>query len=101
MKIVSTFLVIVLIFSLSVEAQAGFLSTKTAGKLTMVAILTVAAFVVKIMVRKDRNETVKIHERLGKPDRIVEFQEGFDHWRMEWYGDLVYVFCNGVLRVSP
>ena len=101
MKILSTFLIIILIFSLSVEAQAGFLSTKTAGKLTMVAILTVTAFVVKIMVRKDQKQTVEIHKRLGEPDRVVEFQEGFDHWRLEWYGDRVYVFCNGVLRVSP
>ena len=93
MKTIVVSLVIILIFSLSVEA----LSTKTLGKLTMIAILSATAFVVKILVNRDQNEVAELHKRLGRPDRSIEFQEGFDHWRMEWYGNCAYIFRNGVL----
>ena len=95
MKIMSISLVIILIFSLSAEAR--LLSTKTIGKLSMIAILSVTAFVVKALVNRDQKEATRLHERLGAPDRSIEFQEGFDHWRMEWYGDRAYIFRNGVL----
>ncbi len=96
MKIISISIIITLVFSLSASAEDRFLSTKTVGKLTMIAILSAAAFVVKILVNRDRSETAKLRERLGKPDRSMEFQEGFDHWRVEWYGDHAYIFRNGV-----
>ena len=93
MKIIAVSLIIVLVFSLSAEA----LSTKTMGKLTMIAILSATAFVIKTLVNRDQNEVAELYKRLGKPDRSTEFQEGFNHWRIEWYGDCVYIFRNGVL----
>ncbi len=95
MKIISIFIIIALAFPVSAEAR--FLNTKTAGKLTMIAILLATAYVVNMLVNRDRKEAIRLHERLGAPDRSVEFQEGFDHWRVEWYGDKVYTFRNGVL----
>ncbi len=95
MKIISIFIIIVLVFPMSAEAR--FLNTKTAGKLTMTAILLATAYVVKMLVNRDKAETVRLHRRLGASDRSVEFQEGFDHWRVEWHGDKVYTFRNGVL----
>ena len=97
MKIISLLIVIALFFSLSVSAEGSFLDTKTAGKLTMIAILSAAAFVVKMLINRDRGEVAKLREQLGAPDRIMEYQEGFDHWRVEWYGNRSYIFRNGLL----
>ncbi len=97
MRVVSVLVIVAFVFPLSAGAGDRFLGTKTVGKLTMIAILLAAAFVVKILVDNDREEAVRLHEHLGPPDRSMEFQEGFDHWRMEWYGNRVYVFRNGVL----
>jgi hypothetical protein len=97
MKIISISIIIALVSPLSAEAEDRFLRTKTVGKLTMVAILSAVAFVVKMLVDKDRKEVANLHERLGLPDRSIEFQEGFDRWRVEWYGDRVYIFRNGIL----
>jgi hypothetical protein len=88
MKIISMFVIICLVFPLSAGAESRFLGTKTSA----------IAFVVKMLVDRDREEVARLHERLGLPDRSVEFQEGFDHWRVEWYGSHVYIFRNGVLH---
>jgi hypothetical protein len=95
-KITSIFIILVLICPLSARSNDQFLDTKMIGKITMVAILSVTAFVVKILVNKDVKETTKIRKNLGIPDKIIEFQEGFDYWRMECYGNYVYAFRNGV-----
>ena len=94
MKIISISLIIFLAFSLS--AEAGILDTKTVGKLTMIAVLSATAFVVKILVNRDQNRTARLREQLGTPDKSIEFQEGFDHLRVEWYGKDAYIFRNGV-----
>ena len=99
MKIISISLVTVLVFSLSVEA--GVLDTKTVGKLTMITILSAAAFVVKMLINRDRNETIRLHKQLGAPDKSMEFREGFDRWRVEWRGDHAYIFRNGRLYKYP
>jgi len=93
-------MIIVLVFPLSARAEDRFLRTKTLGKLTMIAILSAVAFVVKMLIDRDRKEVVRLHERLGLPDKIIEFQEGFDCWRVECYGNHVYIFRNGVLYRS-
>jgi len=93
MRTISLFIIMAMLFSSSAKAD-----TKTVGKLTMIAILSATAFVVKKLVDRDRKELKELHERFGLPDRSVEFQEGFDHWRVEWYGDHVYIFRNGVLH---
>lgn len=95
MKTISISLIIVLVFSLSAEGRV--LDTKTVGKLTMVAILSATAFVVKMLVNRDQKRTARLRERLGTPDRSMEFRGGFDHWRVEWHGDYTYIFRNGIL----
>lgn len=92
-------LITILVFSLS--AQAGVLDTKTLGKLTMITILSAAAFVVKMLINRDRNETARLREQLGAPDKSMEFREGFDRWRVEWHGDHAYIFRNGMLYRHP
>lgn len=111
MKLISISIIILIVLPLPVRTESKFLDTKAVelwkssiskfvGKLTMVVILSAAAFVVKMLVDRDRKEADKIHEKLGPPDRIVEFQEGFDHWRIEWYRDKIYIFRNGALFKS-
>ena len=98
LKVISISLIIALIFPLSVGAEDRILGTKTLGKLTMIVILSVTAFAIKMLVNRDRKEVARLHERLGLPDKSTEFQKGFDRWRVEWYGNHVYVFRNGVLH---
>jgi hypothetical protein len=95
LKLTSVFMIAVVAFPLS--AGDHLLGTKTTGKLAMIAILSVTAFVIKMLIDRDRKELAGLREKLGPPDRAIEFQEGFDHWRVEWYGGNVYVFRNGVL----
>lgn len=97
LRITSVLVIITIAFPLSAGARDRLLGTKTTGKLAMIAILSVAAFVIKMLADRDRKELARLREELGPPDRAIEFQEGFDHWRVEWYGDNVYVFRNGVL----
>lgn len=93
-KITSILVIIVMIFPLS--ARADVANTKNIGKLAMVAILSATAFLVKKLVKQDADKTAKIREKLGKPDSHIEYQEGFDNWQIEFYGDDVYIFRNGV-----
>ncbi len=93
-KIISMIIIIALSFPIHVRADV--LNTKNVGKLTMVVILSVTAFLVKKLVNRDIDKTIKVREELGKPDRHIEFHEGFDYWRVEWYGDDVYVFRNDI-----
>jgi len=76
---------------------ARALDTKTCGKLGMVAILGTAAIIVKVLINREHKAVINLHESLGPPDRFLEFQQGFDHWRIEWYGDSFYVFRNGFI----
>ena len=95
-KITSIFIIFALICPLPARSDDQFLNKKILGKITMVAILSATAFVVKKLVNKDVRETTKIRKKLGIPDKVIEFQEGFDYWRMEWHGNYVYAFRNGV-----
>jgi hypothetical protein len=96
MRVISLILLIFFVYPVSSEA-GDLLSAKTAGKLTMVAILLTTAFIFKLLVRRDMEETQRIYETLGKPDKSVEFREGFNLWRIDWYGDDVYIFRNGII----
>jgi hypothetical protein len=97
LKITSVCMIAATAFPLSAGARDRLLATKTTGKLAMIAILSVTAFVIKMLIDRDRKELAGLREKLGTPDRAIEYQEGFDHWRIEWYGDNVYIFRNGVL----
>lgn len=63
----------------------------------MIAILSVTAFVVKILCNRDRNEAAELRQRFGEPEKHIEFQDGLDHWRVEWYEGRAYTFRNDVL----
>ena len=95
-KITSIFVIFALMYPLPARSETQFVNTKMLGKLTMVAILSATAFIVKKLADRDIKETARIRENLGSPDRVIEFQEGFDHWRIEWHANYIYAFRNGL-----
>lgn len=93
------YLLIVVLLSTPIPV-AHSISVKTRGKLTLVAILSGVAIFTKYLVGRDRQTVEKLHARLGEPDRVLEYERGFDRWRIEWYGDRKYRFRNHVLQKS-
>lgn len=97
-------LCIILIFGMFVvpvtSAQSRWLDTKTQGKLSLIILLSGLAVLTKLLVDKDKKAGEALHARLGMPEQIIEFQRGFDHWRVEWYIEQRYLFRNGVLQQS-
>ena len=49
-------------------------------------------------VDRDEQTVETIHAKLGKPARVVEYERGFDIWRIEWYGNQKYIFRNHVFQ---
>lgn len=89
---------IIIAFLCSPSIYANYQYKKTLGKLMMIAILSATAFATKKLVDRDIRKTSAIRKNLSKPDRVIEFQDGFDKWRIEWYGNSVYVFKNGIFH---
>ena len=97
MKKLTCYLVVVVLL-LSPLSTAHSISVKTQGKLALVAILGGVAILTKYLVRRDKQTIEALHARLGPPERIIEFERGFDRWRVEWYGNRRYLFRNDVLQ---
>lgn len=95
-KILTTLIIIAFIYPLSAKANSP--NTKTLGKLTMVGILSITAFIVKKLVDKDIDKTAKLCQNLGTADKAIEFENGFDQWHIEWHGNFVYTFKNGIFQ---
>ncbi|HGJ64243.1 TPA: hypothetical protein ENS27_02510 [bacterium] len=93
-KIISIIIVFILVFPLNIWSD--IISKKNTGKLTMVLSLSAMAFFVKKIVNNDINKTLAIRKEIGKPEKLIEYQEGFDNWRLEWHGNYIYVFRNGI-----
>ena len=93
-KILSIAIIIAFIYPLSAKANSP--NTKTLGKFTMVGILSITAFIVKKLVDRDIDKTAKVRQNLGTADKVMEFRDGFDQWCMEWHGNFVYTFKNGI-----
>jgi hypothetical protein len=87
---------IIIAFLCPLSAKANSPNTKTLGKLTMVGILSITAFVVKKLVDSEIDKTAKIRQNFGTADNVMEFRDGFDQWRTEWHGKFVYTFKNGI-----
>ncbi|MEK7396813.1 MAG: hypothetical protein AAB116_07730 [Candidatus Poribacteria bacterium] len=95
-KILTTLIIIVFLCPLSAKANSP--NTKTLGKLAMVGILSITAFMVKKLVDGDIDKTAKVRQNLGTVDKVMEFQDGFDQWHTEWHGNFVYTFKNGIFQ---
>ena len=63
----------------------------------MVAILSGVAILTRYLVKRDARAAEKLRAALGAPDRTIEFERGFDHWRLQWHDDRRYLFRNNLL----
>lgn len=52
------------------------------------------AYVTHTLVTRDRRASEKLQLHLGPPDRIVQFERGFDLWRINYYGEQCYMLRN-------
>ena len=97
-KLVCILMICGIIFVHKAKVQAQLLDSKTQGKLSLIILLTGIAALTKMLINSDREKIENLHSRLGPPDKIIEFQRGFDNWRIEWYGEKGYLFRNEVLQ---
>ena len=96
-KICAIGLILCLIWGLAPTAEG--ISVKLRGKIALGGILSGLAYVTHTLVKRDKRAVEELHLRLGPPDRVVQFERGFDLWRIDAYGEQSYVFRNN--RLMP
>ena len=89
---------LLVVFLLTSVSTAHSISIKTRGKLTLAAILSGIAILTKYLADRDKQTVEELHAKLGKPDRVVEYERGFDFMRIECYGNQKYIFRNQVFQ---
>ena len=96
-KIYAIGLIFCLILGLAPAAES--ISVKLRGKIALGGILSGLAYVTHTLVKRDKRAVKELHLRLGPPDRVVQFERGFDLWRIDAYGKESYMFRNN--RLMP
>ena len=91
-KISAFVLVICLVYGFAPTAEA--ISTKLKGKIALGVILSGIAYTTHALIKRDRQAAEKLRHHLGVPERVVEFERGFDLWRIEYYAERHYIFRN-------
>lgn len=81
-----------LIWNLSLSAEG--LSVKLRGKLALAGILSGVAYLTHILVKRDRQAAENLQFQLGPPDRIIQFERGFDQWDVHRYREHAYFYLN-------
>ena len=75
---------------------AAGISTKLRGKIALGGILTGLASVTYVLVTRDTRATAALQRDLGPPDHAIQFERGFDRWRITSYGEKCYLFRNNL-----
>lgn len=91
-KIYAFVLVLCLIWGLTPAAEG--VSVKLRGKIALAGILSGLAYVTHALVTRDRRVVEKLQLQLGPPERVIQFERGFDLWHMDYYGEQCYLFRN-------
>lgn len=91
-------LVLCLIWGLTPAAEG--VSVKLRGKIALAGILSGLAYVTHAVVTRDRRAVEKLRLQLGPPERVVQFERGFDLWRIDYYGERCYMFRNDLFVKS-
>ena len=91
-KICAVALIFCLICGWTPTAES--ISVKLRGKIALVGILSGLAYVTHTLVKRDRRALEKLEFRLGPPDSVIQFERGFDLWRINDYGERCYLFRN-------
>ena len=97
MKKIICYLLPIVLLSVPIS-PAHSMSVKTQGKFALTAILSGIGILTRCLVKRQQRIVEDLHTRLGQPDRVVEFERGFDRWRIEWYGHQKYIFRNQVFQ---
>ncbi len=99
-KICALGLVLCLIWGLTPAVES--ISVKLRGKIALGGILSGLAYVTHALVTRDKRAVEKLQLRLGPPDRVVQFERGFDLWRINYYGGQCYMLRNNhFVKVVP
>ena len=88
-------LIVCLIWGLTPTAES--ISVKLRGKVALGGILSGLAYVTYALVTRDRRAAERLKVHLGPPDRVIQFERGFDRWRVNYYGEQCYLFRNNRL----
>ena len=94
-KICAFVLILCLICGLTPTAES--ISVKLRGKVALGGILSGLAYVTYALVTRDKRAAEKLQLHLGPPDRIIQFERGFDRWRIDCYKEQCYLFRNNRL----
>ena len=95
-KKICAFVLIVCLFS-GLAPTAESVSVKLRGKIALGGILSGLAYVTYALVTHDKRAAEKMQLHLGPPDRVIQFERGFDRWRIDAYRDQCYLFRNNLL----
>ena len=85
-------LVLCLIIGLTPAAEG--ISVKLRGKIALAGILSGLAYATHVLVKRDRRAVEELRLHLGPPERVVQFERGFDLWRVDHYREQCYMFRN-------
>ena len=94
-KICAFVLIACLISGLTPAAES--VSVKLRGKMVLGGILSGLAYATYALVKRDKRATEALQLHLGPPDRVIQFERGFDQWRINYYRDQCYLFRNNRL----
>ena len=93
-KICAFVLIVCLISGLTPTAES--VSVKLRGKIVLGGILSGLAYATYALVKRDKRATEALQLHLGPPDRVIQFERGFDQWRINDYGEQCYLFRNNL-----
>lgn len=92
---VCAFVLIVCLFS-GLTPAAESISVKLRGKIALGGILSGLAYAAYTLVKRDKRAVEKLQLHLSPPDRVIQFERGFDQWRINYYGEQCYLFRNNL-----
>ena len=73
---------------------AESISVKLRGKIALAGILSGLAYTTHTLIKRDRRAVEKLQRHLGPPERVIQFERGFDVWRVNYYRERCYIFRN-------
>ena len=88
-------LILCLIWGFTPTAES--ISVKLRGKIVLGGILSGLAYATYTLVTRDKRAVEKLQLHFGPPDRVIQFERGFDRWRINYYGEQCYLFRNNRL----
>ena len=99
-KVCAFVLIVCLISGLTPTAES--VSVKLRGKLALGGILSGLAYATYTLVKRDKRAVEQLQLHLGPPDRVIQFERGFDRWRVNYYGQQCYLFRNNLfIETAP